>query len=115
MVPEVAHTLRGASFDAGYICLSKSYRSYIDFSRYIRISGRFYTEDNWADPQLTGAVYFGKAANSANGDLARAGFGWKVSGNATAGNRKPVLQVHNGTTLTNVTGSFAMVAQQYFD
>ena len=105
----------GASFDSGYICMSKGYRSYIDFSRYTRISGRFYTEDTWTDPQLTAAVYYGKAANSSNGDLARAGFGWKLSGNATASLRNPVLQVHNGTTLTNVTTSFALVAQQYFD
>ena len=105
----------GASFDSGYICMSKGYRSYIDFSRYTRISGRFYTEDTWTDPQLTAAVYYGKGANSSNGDLARAGFGWKLSGNATASLRNPVLQVHNGTTLTNVTTSFALVAQQYFD
>jgi hypothetical protein len=104
-----------ASFDSGFICLSKGYRSYIDFSRFTWCSGRFYTEDTWTDSQLTAAVYFGKAGNSSNGDLARAGFGWKISGNATASLRNPVLQVHNGTTLTNVTTSFALVAQQYFD
>jgi hypothetical protein len=105
----------GSQIDQAWICVSKGYRSYIDFSRVTWCSGRFYTEDTWTDPQLTAAFYFGKAINSADGDLARAGFGWKLSGNATASLRNPVLQVHNGTTLTNVTTSFAIVAQQYFD
>jgi len=105
----------GSQIDQSWICVSKGYRSYIDFSRVTWCSGRFYTEDTWTDPQLTAAFYFGKANNSADGDLARAGFGWKLSGNATASLRNPVLQVHNGTTLTNVTTSFAIVAQQYFD
>jgi len=108
-------TFGGSQIDQAYICVSKGYRSYIDFSRVTWFSGRFYTEDTWTDPQVTAGFYFGKAQNSSNGDLARKGFGWKLTGNATAGSRNPVLQVHNGTTLTNVTTSFALVAQQYFD
>ena len=108
-------TFGSSQIDQAWICVSKGYRSYIDFSRVTWCSGRFYTDDTLTDPQVTVAFYFGKANNSANGDLARAGFGWKLSGNATASLRNPVLQVHNGTTLTNVTTSFALVAQQYFD
>jgi len=108
-------TFGGSQIDQSWICVSKGYRAYIDFSRVTWCSGRFYTDDTWADPQVTAGFYFGKAQNSSNGDLARKGFGWKLTGNATAGSRNPVLQVHNGTTLTNVTTSFALVAQQYFD
>ncbi len=108
-------TFGGSQIDQTYICVSKGYRSYIDFSRFTWCSGRFYTEDTWTDPQVSAGYYFGKANNSVNGNLARKGFGWRIYGNATAGNRTAILQVHNGTTLTDVSTSFALVAQQYFD
>lgn len=108
-------TFGASQVDQGWALMSRGYRSYIDFSKYTWCSGRFYMETAPTDPNVTAAFYFGKAANSANGDLARAGFGWKLTGNATAGLRNPVLQVHNGTTLTNVTSTFAAVAQQYWD
>ena len=102
--------------DQSNLCISKGYRSYIDFSRRIWCSGRFYTENAaWSDPNVSARFYFGKAENSANGDPARKSFGWSLPGNATAANRNPVLQVHNGTTLTNVATTFAVVGQQYFD
>ena len=108
-------TFGASQIDQGYGLWSQTYRSYVNFSKLIWCSGRFYTEDNISDPNVTVAFYCGKAQNSANGDLARAGFGWKFSGNATAGNRKFVVCAHNGTTLTTVTSSFAIVAQQYVD
>ena len=104
-----------SQIDQAWALMSKGYRSYIDFSKFTWCSGRFYMENAPVDPLCTAAFYYGKASNSANGDLARAGFGWKLTGNATAGLRNPVLQVHNGTTLTNVTSSFAAVAQVYWD
>ena len=108
-------TFGTSQIDQSYALMSKGYRSYIDFSKFTWCSGRFYMEDAPVDPLVTAAFYYGKANNSANGDLARKGFGWKLTGNATAGLRNPVLQVHNGTTLTNVTSSFAAVAQVYWD
>lgn len=108
-------TFGGSQIDQAYGLWSQNYRSYVNFSKFIWCSGRFYTEDNFTDPNVTVGFYCGKAQNSANGDLARAGFGWKFSGNATAANRKFVVCAHNGTTLTTVTSSFAIVAQQYVD
>jgi hypothetical protein len=108
-------TFGTSQIDQSYALMSKSYRSYIDFSKFTWCSGRFYMENAPVDPNVTAAFYYGKANNSTNGNLARAGFGWKLTGNATAGLRNPVLQVHNGTTLTNVTSSFAAVAQVYWD
>jgi len=108
-------TFGTSQVDQGYALMSKGYRSYIDFSKFTWCSGRFYMEDAPVDPLVTAAFYYGKANNSANGDLARKGFGWKLTGNATASLRNPVLQVHNGTTLTNVTSTFAAVAQVYWD
>jgi hypothetical protein len=108
-------TFGTSQIDQSWALMSKGYRSYIDFSKFTWCSGRFYMENAPVDPLVTAAFYYGKANNSANGDLARAGFGWKLTGNATAGLRNPVLQVHNGTTLTNVTSSFAAVAQVYWD
>ena len=108
-------TFGASAIDQNWALMSKGYRSYIDFSKFTWCSGRFYMESAPVDPLVTAAFYYGKANNSANGDLARKGFGWKLTGNATAGLRNPVLQVHNGTTLTNVTSSFAAVAQVYWD
>ena len=101
--------------DQAYGLMSQGYRSYINFSKFTWCSGRFYMENAPTDPNVTAAFYFGKSNVNGTGDLVRAGFGWKLTGNATAGLRNPVLQVHNGTTLTNVTSSFAAVAQVYWD
>jgi len=57
---------------------------------------------------ITWGFYCGKAEADANGDLARAGFGWKVSSGTSP--QYLVLQVHNGTTLTNVTSTYAILA-----
>lgn len=108
-------TFGSSQIDQAWALMSKGYRSYIDFSKFTWCSGRFYMENAPVDPLVTAAFYYGKANNSANGDLARKGFGWKLTGNATASLRNPVLQVHNGTTLTNVTSTFAVVAQVYWD
>jgi hypothetical protein len=81
--------------------------SYTNFNKIWWTSGR-----TSLGPSTTAGttVYFssGKAEADADGDLVRPGFGWK----ATFGTSPQylVLQVHNGTTLTNVTSSYAILA-----
>jgi hypothetical protein len=59
------------------------------------------------------AFYYGKAEADGVGDLTRRGMGWKVTGGT--GSRFLNLQVHNGTTLTNVASSFAVTGSVAFD
>jgi hypothetical protein len=63
--------------------------------------------------QYNAAFYYGKAEADGVGDLVRRGYGWKLVGGA--GSRFLQLEVHNGTTLTSVTSSFAVTAQVGFD
>jgi hypothetical protein len=65
------------------------------------------------DTNFTWAWYHGKAEADGVGDLTRRGFGWKMIGGA--GSRFLLLQVHNGTTLTSVTSSYAVTANIAFD
>jgi hypothetical protein len=65
------------------------------------------------DTNFTWAWYHGKAEADGVGDLTRRGFGWKMIGGA--GSRFLLLQVHNGTTLTSVTSSYAVTANVAFD
>jgi hypothetical protein len=65
------------------------------------------------DANFTWAWYHGKAEADGVGDLTRRGFGWKMIGGA--GSRFLLLQVHNGTTLTSVTSSYAVTANISFD
>ena len=65
------------------------------------------------DANFTWAWYHGKAEADGVGDLVRRGFGWKMIGGA--GSRFLLLQVHNGTTLTSVTSSYAVTANISFD
>jgi len=53
---------------------------------------------------------FGKLSSGAVGDLGAKGFGFKVDGTGAL-----LLQVHDGTTLTNVTSSFTPTSQSAFD
>jgi len=53
---------------------------------------------------------FAKLSGGAVGDLSAKGFGMRVTGTGAA-----ELQVHNGTTLTNVTSSFTPTSQTAFD
>ena len=59
------------------------------------------------------AFYYGKADGDAVGDLTRRGIGWKMTGGT--GSRFLTLEVHNGTSLTSVTSSFAVSAGVAFD
>jgi hypothetical protein len=61
----------------------------------------------------TGAFYYGKAEGDGVGDLTRRGIGWKVVGGS--GSRFLELQVHNGTTLSSVTSSYAVTSNVAFD
>jgi hypothetical protein len=65
------------------------------------------------DTNFTWAWYHGKAEADGVGNLTRRGFGWKMVGGA--GSRFLELQVHNGTTLTSVTSSYAVTANIAFD
>lgn len=63
--------------------------------------------------QYSAAFYYGKAEADGVGDLVRRGYGWKLVGGA--GSRFLELQVHNGTTLTSVTSSYAVTSAVGFD
>jgi hypothetical protein len=84
----------------------------LNFSRPTYLAGRSHTY-NITDPVLTMAFYYGKAEADGVGDLTRRGIGWKVTGGS--GSRFLTLQVHNGTTLTSVTSSYAVVGGTAFD
>ena len=86
--------------------------NFVNFSLRTFLGGRSATFDI-TDPVLTMAFYYGKAEADGVGDLTRRGMGWKVTGGT--GSRFLTLQVHNGTTLTSVTSSFAVIGGQAFD
>jgi hypothetical protein len=86
--------------------------SHLNFSRPTFLAGRS-SSFNITDPVLTMAFYYGKAEADGIGDLTRRGMGWKVTGGS--GSRFLNLQVHNGTTLTNVASSFAVTGNVAFD
>jgi hypothetical protein len=84
----------------------------VDFSKRTYLAGRSASYDI-TDPVLTMAFYYGKDEADGVGDLTRRGMGWKVIGGT--GSRFLNLQVHNGTTLTNVASSFAVTGSVAFD
>lgn len=86
--------------------------SHTNFSLRKIFSGRSMTA-GVTDTNFTWAWYHGKTEADGVGDLVRRGFGWKMVGGA--GSRFLLLQVHNGTTLTSVTSSFAVTANVAFD
>jgi hypothetical protein len=86
--------------------------NFVNFSLRTFLGARSATFDI-TDPVLTMAFYYGKAEADGVGDLTRRGMGWKVTGGT--GSRFLTLQVHNGTTLTSVTSSFAVIGGQAFD
>ena len=55
--------------------------------------------------------YHGKAENDGVGVLARRGYGWRCTGGA--GSRFLTLEVHDGTTLTSVTSTYAVSAVSF--
>ncbi len=67
---------------------------------------------NMTDANLTCRVTFGKFDGTGVGDLSMKGVGWKFTG----GSSTPlILQVHNGTTLSNVNSSFTPVTNGAFN
>jgi hypothetical protein len=86
--------------------------SHFNFSNPAHLSGRTVL-NNVSDTVVTWAFYHGKAEGDGIGDLTRRGFGWKLTGGS--GSRFLQLQVHDGTTLTSTTSSFAALSGKAFD
>jgi hypothetical protein len=113
-----ASSTRARTFGASQVDQSQSATvranpsGFLNFTRPTYLSGRSATFDI-TDPVLTMAFYYGKAEADGVGDLTRRGMGWKVTGGT--GSRFLNLQVHNGTTLTNVASSFAVTGNVAFD
>jgi hypothetical protein len=88
-------------------------QSNFDFSNQSWCSGRSVLL-GVTESVFTWGFYHGKNGNSDGvGDLVRRGYGWKVTGGA--GSRFLSLEVHNGTTLTSVTSSYAVTNGVAFD
>jgi hypothetical protein len=113
-----ASSSRARTFGAGQVDQSQSMTvranptSHLNFSRPTYLGGRSHTY-NITDTVLTMAFYYGKAEADGVGNLTRRGMGWKVTGGT--GSRFLTLEVHNGTTLTSVTSSYAVVGGTAFD
>lgn len=86
--------------------------SFFDFSNPAWLSGRSILTDV-TDSVFSWWFYHGKAEGDGVGDIARRGFGWKVTGGA--GSRLLTLHAHNGTTLSAVTSSYAVTSGVAFD
>ena len=84
----------------------------LNFSQRSIHSGRSYI-GGITEANLTASFYYGKLEGDAVGDLVRRGIGWKMTGGT--GSRFLLLQAHNGTTLSSVTSSFAVVDGVSFD
>jgi hypothetical protein len=113
-----ASSTRARTFGASQVDQSQSatvrsnISSFLNFSLRTFLGGRSATF-NITDPVLTMAFYYGKADGDGVGDLTRRGMGWKVTGGT--GSRFLTLEVHNGTSLTSVTSSFAVTGGVAFD
>jgi hypothetical protein len=82
-----------------------------DFTKRTTIGGRFIKTTTTADANSVFRFLLGKAIPSpAAGDLASRGIGFRQVSNGAL-----ELQVHNGTTLYNVTSSFTPTANQSYD
>lgn len=86
--------------------------SWFDFSNPAWLSGRTVCPDV-TDSVFSWWFYHGKAEADGVGDIARMGFGWKVTGGA--GSRFLTLHAHNGTTLSAVTSTYAVTSSVAFD
>jgi hypothetical protein len=92
---------------------SKSNTSgFLNFSLRKIFSGRS-ASDALTDPLITLRWSHGKANTDGVGDIVRRGFGWKFVGGTAP--RYLTLEVHNGTTLTSVTSTFAPTSGIPFD
>jgi hypothetical protein len=76
------------------------------------ISGRFAVA-LVNDANFRAGVAHGKAEADGVGDLTRKGFAWYFTGGS--GSRYVMLQVHDGTTLTDVTSTHEVTASTVFD
>lgn len=87
----------------------------VSFSKPIWLSGKVFVATSSETANYVQRFSYGKRGSSPSGtdigDLAVRGFGIKCNG---AGNAI-VLQVHNGTSLSNVTSSFTPTAGNQFD
>jgi len=81
-----------------------------DFSKRTTIGGRFIKTTTTADANSVFRFTFGKVSGVGAGDLASRGIGFRHVANGAI-----ELQVHNGTTLYNVSSSFTPTANQSFD
>jgi hypothetical protein len=65
------------------------------------------------DSNFRAGVVHGKVEADSRGDLSRKGIGWYFTGGA--GSRYLILQVHDGSTLTDVTSTHEILANTVFD
>ena len=83
-----------------------------DYSKRIKIHAKAYV--NGSPNNIRHYLTWGRSNNASNayGDLVNKGFGIRITGGAT-----PLLelQVHNGTTLTNVSATFTISNGNVFD
>jgi len=90
--------------------------SYQNFSKPRLLSGRTFLN---AFPTIasatmvTWAFYHGKAEGDSLGDLTRRGMGWKYTGGTAP--QYIVFQIHDGTTLTNITTTYSPTTLVGFD
>lgn len=87
-------------------------QSFFNFSNASWCSGRSLL-NGITESVFSWGFYHGKAEGDGVGVLARRGYGWRATGGA--GTRYLSLEVHNGTTLTSVTSTYALVAGIAFD
>ena len=80
----------------------------VNFDKVVSFSGAFSSTQYVANSTIR--VTFGKNNTDNNGNLARKGFGFRIAGTGAV-----ELQVHDGTTLANVTSTFTPTAAQAFD
>jgi hypothetical protein len=122
--PPYSWRLRGASNVAGS-ALVRTNNSSVNSNNNAGLSrGANNGDINWSNPVWFSFRMFmdtvvstevfratiGKATGAAVGDLSNRGIGIRITGQGFV-----VLQVHNGTTLTNVTSSFQTVLYDNFD
>ncbi len=86
--------------------------SHLNFSNATHCSGRSLLQ-GITDAVMSWGFYHGKAEADGVGALTRRGYGWQATGGA--GSRFLSLEVHDGTTLTSVTSSYAIVDGHAFD
>jgi hypothetical protein len=86
--------------------------SHLNFSNASHCSGRSLLQ-GITDAVMSWGFYHGKQEADGVGVLTRRGYGWRATGGA--GSRFLSLEVHDGTTLTSVTSSYAIVDGHAFD